>query len=183
MGMRRLSLVSALLVAFVLPASAQASGHCAGQHVAPAAGNAAAVRSATLCLLNDERADRGMGRLTTVPALRTVAGAYAHRMVREGFFDHSSPDGGTFVTRIKGTSYLRGGVKRWSVGENIAWGSGSRATPRAIVTSWMQSPGHRRNILNPRFNELGLGVALGAPSGARMADAATYVNEFGLRHR
>jgi uncharacterized protein YkwD len=44
------------------------------------------------------------------------------------------------VTRIKRTTYLRAGLKRWSVGENLAWGSGSRATREKIVAAWMRSP-------------------------------------------
>jgi len=104
--------------------------------------------------------------------------------VRERFFEHTCPDGGTFVSRIKRSSYLRGNLKRWAVGENIAWGTSDRSSPGKIVRAWMRSPGHRRNILDRRFDELGLGIALGAPKrGADHASAATYVNEFGQRRR
>jgi len=79
---------------------------------------------------------------------------------------------------------LRGNLKRWAVGENIAWGTSDRTSPGKIVRAWMRSPGHRRNILDRRFDELGLGIALGAPKrGADHASAAIYVNEFGQRRR
>jgi uncharacterized protein YkwD len=105
-------------------------------------------------------------------------------MVRQRFFEHTSPDGGTFLSRIMRTSYLRGSLKRWSVGENLAWGVGARATPESIVKGWMNSRLHKRNIVNARFDELGLGVALGAPrAGVGSGPAATYVNEFGMRRR
>ncbi len=156
---------------------------CPGRDLVPTAANVAAIRGATLCLLNEERADRRLGALNSTPPLQAVAGAYAKRMVRERFFDHTAPDGATFLSRIKRSSYLRGSLRRWSVGENIAWGTGDLATPEQIVQAWMHSPGHRRNILTARFTELGLGVAIGAPRGGQGGAAATYVNEFGQRRR
>ncbi|CAA9501709.1 MAG: hypothetical protein AVDCRST_MAG53-2034 [uncultured Solirubrobacteraceae bacterium] len=157
---------------------------CPGRDLVPTRANVRTVRKATLCLLNEQRTSRGLRKLKSVAPLQAVAGAYAKRMVRERFFEHTSPDGGTFLSRIKRTSYLRGGLKRWTVGENLAWGSGERATPERIVQAWMHSPPHKRNIVNRRFRELGLGVALGAPrASAGSGAAATYVNEFGMRRR
>ena len=48
-------------------------------------------------------------------------------------------------------------------GENIAWGSGSRSTPRSIVRAWMASDGHWANILSAAFRDIGIGVSPGAP--------------------
>jgi uncharacterized protein YkwD len=61
---------------------------------------------------------------------------------------------------------------------------GDAATPATIVRAWMHSPGHRANILNRRFREIGIGVASGAPvrDGAAKS-GATYATEFGLRRR
>lgn len=162
----------------------QPARSCPGRDVSPTATNGRTVRAATWCLLNEERAKHGRRALRRVRTLERVAKAYAQRMVRERFFEHISPDGQTFLARIQGTNYLRGGLRRWSVGENIAWGTNDRSSPEKIVTAWMHSPGHRRNILDPRFTELGLGIALGAPKpGAGAIPAATYVNEFGQRRR
>jgi uncharacterized protein YkwD len=66
------------------------------------------------------------------------------------------------------------------VGENIAWGSQELATPRSIVNGWMHSPGHRANILNRRFREIGIGVSRGAPEPG-FDRAATYATDFGAR--
>lgn len=156
---------------------------CSGRDVVPTVENVAVVLDATLCLLNERRGERGLGTLKPVGSLQAVASAYAKRMVSERFFEHTAPDGSNFLTRIKRTSYLKGSIRRWSVGENIAWATGELATPEAIVLAWMRSPGHKRNILNGRFTELGLGVAIGAPQSGAGGAAATYVNEFGERQR
>jgi uncharacterized protein YkwD len=64
------------------------------------------------------------------------------------------------------------------MGENLGWGSGSLATPRAMVRSWMNSPGHRANILRPTFTEVGIAVVTRTPRGI---GGATYATEFGRR--
>jgi len=163
------------------PQPAQA---CPGSDLRPNAANLVAVRNATHCLINKERTSRGLRSLKQIGTLRSVANSFAKRMVRERFFAHTSPDGGTFLSRIKRTSYLRGNLRRWLVGENLAWGSGELGTPERIVRSWMGSPAHRRNILTPRFTEHGLGIALGSPKGGTSdANGATYADEFGERRR
>lgn len=188
MSFRPLLLASAAVTALALPGAAQAqtstySASCAGEWATPTIATVASAQAATLCLINAERTRRGLGRLRSVDALDDVSAAYARRMVRQDFFEHTSPDGGTFVSRIKSTGYLRGAIRRWSIGENIAWGTGWRAAPAAVVASWMRSPGHRANILNPGFTELGLGVAIGAPRAGAGRRGATYVNAFGERRR
>jgi uncharacterized protein YkwD len=164
--------------ALTLPASSVAAPGCPGANAQPTTANAATVRHATLCLLNRQRVRHGLPRLHEHRSLNHAARKYAGLMVRQGFFDHVSPGGSTMAQRIKRTSYLRG-VHGWSLGENLAWGSGSSATPAQIVNAWMKSPGHRRNILDRSFREIGIGIATGAPR--RGAPGATYVNEFGHR--
>ena len=65
----------------------------------------------------------------------------------------------------------------WSAGENIAWGQGDLSTPRSIVAAWMASPGHRANILNGEYTQIGLGLAPGSPVDATWG--ATYTTDFG----
>jgi uncharacterized protein YkwD len=158
--------------------AATAAGACPGAHLTPTAARAAQVRHATLCLLNRQRARHGLRRLHSHRSLSRAASRYARLMVSKRFFAHVSPSGSTMAQRIRRTSYLRH-TRGWLLGENLAWGSGSSATPARIVNAWMHSPGHRRNILDRSFREIGIGVALGAPNGA---SGATYVNEFGRRH-
>ena len=70
------------------------------------------------------------------------------------------------LARIRRTTYLRD-VRRWSLGENLAWGTG-RWRPRGRpCDAWMQSPGHRANILDRNFADIGIGIAPGAPVDGR----------------
>jgi uncharacterized protein YkwD len=160
-----------------LPATSSAAVPCRGASLAPSAAHAAQVRQATLCLLNRERARRGLPRLRVHVSLSNAARKYAHLMVAKRFFDHVSPAGSTMASRVKRTNYLHH-TRGWSLGENIAWGSAGAATPARIVNAWMHSAGHRANILNGSFREIGIGIALGAPTGG---SGATYVNDFGSR--
>lgn len=184
--MRRLTrsttvLAAALAVAGAAPAAASAD--CEGADLSPAETTLEDARETTLCLLNEERTSRGLRALREHGQLRSAAQNYAEHMDEDNFFDHVSPGGSTMVDRLKrGTSYLRGG-RSWVVGENLAWGAGGAETPTRIVRAWMKSPGHRRNILNGRFRDIGIGITPGAPvAGVGAASgAATYVNEFGAR--
>lgn len=161
--------------------SCPAKPKCANANVEPASDNLAAVRRATLCLLNKERAKRGLGKLHANLALRGVAQRYARKMVAETFFDHVSPSGSTFLQRIQRSAYLDS-ANGWSLGENLAWGGGILATPRRIARAWMHSAGHRHNILYGTFKDIGVGIELGIPI-AGGGTGATYVNEFGQRGR
>ena len=163
----------------VIPTSAIELSSCAGAYAEPTAVNRPVVRRATLCLLNEERTQHGLGRLRPRGALKMVAERYARRMVTRSFFDHVCPEGSTFVDRIKRSNYLDAG-DGFTLGENLAWGGGPRATPERIVRAWMDSPGHRANILNGRFRDIGVGVVVGVPV-AGGGQGATYVNEFGTR--
>lgn len=147
----------------------------------PEGDNVPALSNATLCLINNERTSRGLKALKSSSHLRKAATNYSRRMVRENFFDHVSPGGSTLLSRVRrGTGYLRG-ARSFALGENIAWGSGEFATPRETVKNWMDSPGHRQNILNRRFRHIGVGVALGAPEDSEGMPAATYTTDFGYR--
>jgi uncharacterized protein YkwD len=165
----------------LLPAAqARAATHCSDEALVPSAGNLSRVTEATLCLLNEERAARERPALRASKALANASRSYARTMVRDGFFGHVSPSGSTPLDRIKATAYLNG-FRIFTYGENLAWGTGDYATPAHIVSSWMDSPGHRRNILNARFKEIGIGIALGAPAEDAQDEGATYATSFGRR--
>jgi uncharacterized protein YkwD len=159
--------------------AAQHAG-CAGVNTMPTPANIAAIRHTTLCLLNRIRRAHHRHRLRNNLALQLVAQRYSQLMVADRFFDHVSPTGSTFVQRIRQTHYLASAAS-WSLGENLAWGSGFYATPRETVNSWMHSTGHRHNILEPRYREIGIGVAPGTPTDAGGVPGATYTTEFGKR--
>jgi uncharacterized protein YkwD len=170
---------AALLAALAAsPALAQA---CDGADDMPIAHQLSRARGATRCLLNQERTAHGLPALSFNAELTKAAQAYARSMVSRRFFDHVSPGGSTLVGRVRSAGYGARG-SGWILGENLAWGSGALATPRATMRAWMKSPGHRHNILDPRFREVGIGIASGAPVqwGAGLA-AATYTTDFGAR--
>jgi uncharacterized protein YkwD len=132
------------------------------------------MNAAILCLLNAERSGHGLPPLHSNAALGRAARRWANTMVTRRFFAHEAA-GSSPLSRIKRTGYVRG---NWEIGENLAWGSGALATPRAIVNGWMHSPGHRANILHAAFRDIGVAVKLGAP-GAGLSGGATYVTDFG----
>ena len=132
---------------------------------------------ATLCVLNAERARHSLRPLRFNRRLSRAARRHSRAMARKRFFSHTSPNGATFVDRIRRTGYLHG-ARRWHIGENIAWGSGQLSAPRAIATAWMNSASHRDNILSRSFGSIGIGVARGTPSGR---GGAIYTTDFGLR--
>ena len=153
-----------------------AAGACASTSANPGPSNLGALSGSILCLLNAERAAKGLPALHANGQLGKAARAWANRMVAARFFAHEAGSS-TLLSRIKKTGYVRG---TWSLGENIAWGSGALATPQAIVNGWMHSPGHRANILRGKFKDIGIGIKLGAP-GPGLSGGATYVTDFG-RH-
>jgi uncharacterized protein YkwD len=183
---RRISCLcaSAVLVAVctaVLAAAPAAMGAraCESANAVPGKAAMRTMVRATLCVLNAERDRQGLRPLKLNKRLSKAARGHAGDMVRRNYFSHDSLGGGTFVDRIRRTGYLRG-AQRWSVGENLAWGTHDSSAPRAVAAMWMNSPGHRANILNGGFREIGIGLVLGAP-GASDGPAATYATEFGFR--
>jgi uncharacterized protein YkwD len=178
---RRFTLVCALAVlASMLTAvpNAMAVRACPAAGAVPSSVAKRTVVRATLCTINAQRDRYGLRPLKLNKRLSKAARGHARDMVRRDYFGHDSLGGGSFLDRIKRSGYLRG-ARSWSVGENLAWGSHDRVAPRAITEMWMNSPGHRANILSPAFREIGIGLAIGAP--APSGPAATYATEFGTK--
>jgi uncharacterized protein YkwD len=163
-----------------LPSPA-AAARCKHTGARPGDASQRALRMATRCLLNKKRRSHGLLRLRGNGRLHNAAGRHTVDMARRHYFSHTSISGASFLDRIRHTGYLRR-ARRWSVGENIAWGTGALSTPRAIVRAWMRSPGHRANILSPRFREIGIGISFGAPVRSSAHPAATYTTDFGQRN-
>jgi uncharacterized protein YkwD len=118
---------------------------------------------------NQIRQQQGCGPLRLDSALVEAAGAHASDMVRRHYLDHTSPDGRDPGDRMKAAGY-RGS----SWGENIAAGYDSA---QQVVAAWMQSDGHRKNILNCRFTTIGIGY----DSGRVKSDygPGSWVQDFG----
>ena len=171
----------AALATVALPApaaSAQSAAGCPDADAQPTPANILQLRAATLCLLNAQRTPRGLAALTESPLLTQASQAYSQKMVGLRFFGHVTPGGVDLMQRLKGVGYVRDGGAL--VGENLAWATGANTTPARIVQSWMASPGHRRNILEPAYREIGLGIVTGAPVGRTPLAAATYTTDFGV---
>jgi uncharacterized protein YkwD len=154
-----------------------ASAACPNADLTPSGATLTPMAEATLCLLNGERADHGLAPLSVDVRLADAATVYAADLVAGTYFSHTGRDGSSVLDRIKRSGYLPRGAA-FVLGENLAWGSGALATPAAIMNAWMNSPGHRANILNSDFREVGVGVVAGNP---RRADGrgATFATEFG----
>lgn len=133
---------------------------------------------AILCLLNQQRTERGLSALRMNSRLSSAAQQHSSSMNLDGYFSHDSSDGSGFESRISASGYLRRS-RAWALGENIAWGSWVLGTPQAIVASWMKSPPHRANILQRRFREIGVGVDWGSPVDTGPPVAATVTTDFG----
>jgi uncharacterized protein YkwD len=109
-----------------------------------------------LSLVNQERAKAGCSPLTASSSLAALAEAFSKDMAARDFFDHTDPSGATPWDRAEDAGITNLG------GENIARGQADAA---AVMEAWMDSPGHRANILNCDFKTLGVGAhfASGGP--------------------
>ncbi|NED83848.1 CAP domain-containing protein [Streptomyces sp. SID11233] len=117
----------------------------------PAAGTSA--QAAVLSLVNQERAKVGCSPVTASGSLASLAQNFSDDMAARGFFDHTDPDGKTPWDRA-----AKAGVDGLG-GENIARG---QADAQAVMDAWMNSDGHRANILNCDYKTLGVGVHFGS---------------------
>lgn len=135
-----------------------------------------AVERAVLERINAVRGRHGLRVLRVSRELTAAARHHSSEMVRRGFFAHNSANGSSFDRRIRRFYRFR------SAGENIAYGCPDLSASQALEL-WMNSPPHRRNILDGRWREIGIGTvhAASAP-GEYEGDPATVVTtDFGLK--
>src|SRR5436305_1535596 len=160
------ALVAGALAAAPAASQAASSSHrCANADTPALSGARPAMRDAVVCLINQQRTGRHLPALHASSQLDRSAQGWTNTMVTSGAFTH----GTDFAARISAVGYA------WtSAGENIATGF---QTPRQVVSAWMASPGHCRNILDPTFADVGTGV-----STHRLAQygASTWTQDFGL---
>ena len=166
-----------MLLVAAAPAGASGSG-CRDADGDPAAIGALRTIDATICLVNAERAARGLQALRWNPRLQTAAQAMADEMTHRRFFAHVTPDRRNLLDRVRPTGYTAS-VDDWALGENLAWGAGGLGTPGSIVAGWMASPGHRTLVLDREFVDIGLAVSAGSPHGQKL-DGTYYVADFGV---
>jgi uncharacterized protein YkwD len=112
------------------------------------------LRAALLAAVNAARHAAGRPPLAADPRLDAAAQAHAEDMLARSYYAHRSPDGSTPRERVEATGYSAG-----AVAENIA---ARHLGADEAIAGWMASSDHRRNLLDPRFTDLGSGVAVGA---------------------
>lgn len=138
---------------------------------------AASDRDATLRALNAARARHGAAPLRLDALLNRAARRHSREMVQRRFFAHESRDGARFSARIAATGWMRR-HRRWHVGETLAWGWGTSATPAAVIDAWLRSASHRRIALSARYRRVGIGIVRGTPMAGTPA-GLTYTADFG----
>ena len=134
-----------------------------------------------LAQLNAIRRKHGLVPLKISRPLTAAADAHSTAMGTHGFFAHDSRDGSEFWKRLK-RFYGPAGYSQWSVGENLLWSSG-RLDAAEALRLWMNSPGHRKNILTARWREIGLSAVgvRAAPGVYGGRDVVIITTDFGVR--
>lgn len=178
-------MIVAVLAAFAfvpggaISAPAGASAACKGAGAEPREARKRVVKRAIRCLLDKKRAKAGLRGLSSNRKANRAADRHSRYMRETGCFAHQCEGEPDLLGRLEIVGYIPCSCS-WGAGENIAWGDGWRGTPKQIVKAWMNSPGHRANILNGNFEHLGVAVSWGSPTN-RKADAAVYTTVFGFR--
>jgi uncharacterized protein YkwD len=137
-------------------------------------------RAAIACYINRARDRYHLRALDVAKSLNRASQDHTDYMLRHDCFDHECGSEAALDKRLKKAGYLKSGMTAWSYGENIAWGQDRLGTPKAMVKAWMHSPGHRANILNPDFRDVGIGFRSGSLS-KRSTNAGLYTTDFGYR--
>ena len=158
------------------PASAQST--LSGGYVTSCDGESLylnAYEKSTYELHNQTRASNGLATLCVHEALTQAAQYHSQDMIDKGYFSHNSYDGESYSARLERFGY----DSYEEVGENIAWGTGTKAYPDSTFQSWMNSSEHQENILSPNYREVGIGTATGECEG--YSGCTMYTVDFGVR--
>lgn len=142
-----------------------------------------ALESGLLARVNAVRRSHGLRALKISRALSAAANYHSRQMIQHGFFEHESRGGGAFWKRVE-RFYGSRGYSSWEVGENLAYGSPDLGAA-ATVRMWMNSAGHRENLLSRSWREIGLGAAhVGSAGGEFGGGPVTVITaDFGTRAR
>ena len=170
---RRVPPIVCTIVALALLTSAAA--------FATGTGQTATLDASVLVQLNQIRVAHQLVPLVLSRQLDESAQAHSNEMIAKGYFAHASSDGSPFWKRIQ-RDYSSAHSSYWSVGENLFSTSGSLDVATA-VSAWMASPGHRANILDPKWRQIGIGATSSADAPGDYAGLPTTVltADFGVR--
>ena len=136
---------------------------------------------AVIAQTNAIRKAHGLATLQVSARLTTAADQHSASMGKSGYFAHESADGSAFWKRVE-QYYPQGSASYWAVGENIIYGSPELSVLDAM-TAWMESPGHRENILSSDWREIGCAsVHLDSAPGVYAGRKTVIVTcDFGVR--
>jgi uncharacterized protein YkwD len=148
---------------------------CPDEQSDPNALTPGAARASLLCLINGERASRGLAPLIDEPHLDGAARWHSLAMRKHRFFDHHDVG-----RRIRRSGYTTG-FRHWIYSEALHWGGAQRGRPLRTLRAFLASPIHRADVLSTRFHEIGIGVAIGSPLKGPAPDSAIYTVEFAAR--
>lgn len=149
-------------------AEAEAS-RAASSQLKPAGANLSGLEAEILRLINKVRADHGLSQLEVSQALTDIARTRTGDMLSKNYFSHYAPDGSTFFTILRncGISYTNGG-------ENLGNATpASYGSPKAFINAWLNSPGHRDNMLRGHYRLIGIGIS---DSGGRRVVTTIFLN-------
>jgi uncharacterized protein YkwD len=163
--------LSICLLGGASPASAKKRG-CASTSVVPSAKTLPQAQDAVLCLINQQRARRGLRSLRASAPLTQAAFAHSADMVARQYFAHVSLEGETVRQRVLRTGYFAGNGGG-AVEEALACGWMRLATPKSLVTMLMRSSAHQAILLNRGLRDVGIGLALGGPQNVGSSGGAT----------
>jgi uncharacterized protein YkwD len=152
---------------------------CADTELVPAPENVDRLGAAILCLVNQERAVAGIGRLRPVATMTAAATAHSLEMVADNYLAQVSPENIGPVQRLTQAGYIRPNAAV-DISENLAGETGTASTPAATVAAWMNSPSSREVILNAAYTDTGIGVTAAAPAITGSGPGATYTEDFGV---
>jgi uncharacterized protein YkwD len=131
--------------------------------------------------INALRATYGLQPLRFSAALFESADVHCEQMVSGGYFGHRSVTGASFAARIE-SFYRIGAARYYAVGENLLWNAGPMSSAE-MISRWLKSPEHRRNLLNPTWRQIGL-ATLSSPSAPGIYDGLAVTvacADFGVR--
>lgn len=150
-------------------------GGCSGAYVvAKDAASVAKASAAILCLVNSERAARGLRALRASTQLATAATRHSDDVIARKALTHTSANGDGVQERVSRTGY------RWrAVAETLDWGASTRSMPARLVATLLQSGVHRPIVLDPSYRDLGVGLVAGSPTRKAAGPASTLTLVFG----
>jgi uncharacterized protein YkwD len=148
---------------------------CPDADTYPTDTNVQAIEGAILCVINQQRAKFHLHTVTLSARLSRAALAHSRAMVSGRFFGHQGPGEPSLPARLHSVNYFG------TAGENVGAGAGPLSTPNAMVRGWMTSPGHRFNLLYPRWRAVGIGFIPRYPVRTPARPAGTFTTDFGVK--